>query len=182
MVDSQQIMKTKWKYSEAKLCEATGISRTDLVKLRKDKLVKGKDWRKSKKGKGGSIEISQEGSDKILTAFEIKDANLDGARIDSINVVKPAVNAVDSTFNVVPRQEPDVREFKVMFIPSNRRLVRAKNGTGAEEWIIVPDNTKWAIGDALRAKISKHAGYFELVGKSPRHRGDRLWPEEFAKG
>lgn len=172
-------MKTKFLFSEAKLSDCIGISRTDLVKLRKEKLVKGKDWRAAKKGKGRAIELTQEAVDGVLAEFGIKDADLASARLNSITTAHPPVNAVDAKHNIVPRQEPETRMLKVTFLPTNKRLVRACNGTGVEEWVIVPTNLVWAVGDPLRAKASKNVGYLELVGKAPRWRGDKIYVHEF---
>jgi hypothetical protein len=80
-------MRGKFVYSEARLSEVTGISRTDIMKLRKE-MKRGKYWRKSKKGKGGSIELSSEAVDIVLKTFGIPDTDLTRVRLDYIQEIQ----------------------------------------------------------------------------------------------
>lgn len=172
-------------YSEAKLAEMTGLSRTDLVKFRKEKLAKGKDWRKSKKGKGGTIELSQGAVDKIVQTFGINDANADGARVDAaILMTIPNLETIQTDFGQVriiktPLMDAQFPILRVCFLPINKRTLRAKDEREEMFWVIVPNNEVFAIGDPLRAKVSRHDGYLELVGTPPRWRSDKLYRQEF---
>jgi hypothetical protein len=225
-------MKRKFLYSESRLAEVTGLSRAQLKKSR----VKG-EWRKGK-GKGGPVELSERGVQKVLERFGIQEVDLDGARLGSrdgtqrsLNQLAPPVTlknplpnppilSTASTIEGFPcrwcgrdafrdpknlepwhakqfcNQEcmelgeknpdrafqaiPDLKLLKVSQLPPNKRILRAQNGTGEVYQVIVPSSLVWAIGDPLRAKVSeKHQGYFELVGKAPRWRGDRIYRHEF---
>lgn len=183
-------MKSKWIYSEAKLAEVTGLSRTDLVKLRKEKLVKGKDWRKSKKGKGGTIELTEAGADKLLDAFDLRDkVDVTKARLDATvklgDVNVPVVTIYTPPNDKLPWDIPDPTRInalpilRVCFLPINKRTLRAKDDAEEMFWVIVPNSEVWAIGDPLRAKPSRHDGYLELVGTPPRWRSDKLYRQEF---
>jgi hypothetical protein len=190
-------MKRRFLFSEQKLSEVTGISRTSLKKLRIE-MPKGKYWRKSKHGKGGSIELSQEAVDIVLKTFGISDTDITNARISrkipAICLIPPTIGADTSipkllnqiahpTIKVIEGQiqhsEPP-KLLKVVQLPPNKRLVKASNGTGIVYDVIVPNNIVWACGDPLRAVPSKlHKPLLELVGKSPRWRSDRMYRLEF---
>lgn len=181
-------MKRKWLYSEAGLSEATGLSRIQLKRYR----VKG-EYRYGK-GKGGPVELSQRAVDVVLQKFGIPDANLDGARLrlgrnaqrtlhqeqSTLSVPGHEVTTIGTRGDIVIRPLPDLKLLEVSQLVPNPRILRAKNGTGEIYQVIVPSSLVWAIGDKLRVKQSaRHQGYFELVGKAPRWRGDRLYRHEF---
>lgn len=194
-------MRSKWIFSEAKLAEATGISRVALVAFRKKELGTG-DYRKAKKGKGRAIQLSQQGVEKVLEWFGIKDADLDGAKLtrsgesqsalnqsDSAPTVNPSANCVQPEKSdasaiipepVSPVAEPELKLVKVSKFVSNTRIVQALGNPGEYFNVIVPHSGVWALGDFLKIKESQmHKGFWELVGKSPRWRGDRLYQHEF---
>lgn len=194
-------MKPKFLYSESKLSEVTGLSRTVLKGCR----IKG-EW-KSGKGKGRPVVLSQKAVDVVLERFGIKDTNLDGATLGLGRDTQPAPNQGNSTITVPRGATPNplilepprhatgsekagtlvqdgvmLKLLHVSQIVPNKRILRAKNGTGEIYQVIVPSNLVFAIGDPLRAKQSeRHNGYFELVGKAPRWRGDRIYRHEFAQ-
>lgn len=189
-------MKRKFLYSEALLSKVTGISRTELVKFRK-KSIPRTEWRKSKKGKGGSIELSEPAILRIRTVFRIEDANLDGARTigssGDVRARETEQREQPRSATPIPDSEPyfldangittltDLKLLHVSQLVPNKRILRATNGTGEVYQVIVGSSAVWAIGDPLRAKTSvNHNGYWEAVGRAPRWRGDRIYRMEFA--
>lgn len=174
-------MKRKFLYSESKLSEVTGLSRTVLKGCR----IKGEYGHG--KGKGGPVELSQKAVDTVLEKFGIPDTNLDGATLRLGRDTQPVLNQERSSPDLVDgialATKSDgwvqVEPFKLLHVSQivpNKRILRAKNGTGEIYQVIVPTSDQWAIGDPLRAKPSeKHKGYYQLVGPSPRNRGDRYY-------
>lgn len=193
-------MKRKWLYSEKLLSEVSGISRTELVRFRK-KYVPKSEWRKSKKGKGGSIELSEAAVLRIKSRFGIEDANLDGARTIGSSGKLRARETDDSTLSSTSTLPVSIVQFQsrhedfdrssigltdtlkllhVSQLVPNNRILKAQNGTGEVYNVIVGSSLVWALGDPLRAKVSQnHQGYYDQVGRAPRWRGDRLYRMEF---
>ena len=173
-------MTRKFIYPESRISELTGLSRTVLKKFREKSIPK-TEWKKGK-SKGKPVLLAEVAVDRIKLKFGIEDANLDEARIKGSSESQPArdpqqeVLSVDTMLTLVP----DLKLLTVSALPINKRLVFAKNGTGDILQVIVPSNLVWSIGDPLRAKVSeKHNGYYELIGKAPRWRGDRIYRHEF---
>lgn len=167
-------MKRKFLYSESLLSEVLGLSRAQLKTCR----VKG-EW-KSGKGKGRPVQLSQAGVDSVLKKYGIEEANLDGARIKGSGESQPAINQEPSTPPVAP-MVPVLKLVHVSQLVPNKRILRAKNGTGEIYQVIVPSSEVWAIGDPLRIKPNAtHQNYWQLEGKAPRWRGDRLYRHTFA--
>lgn len=191
-------MKRKFLYSESKLSEVTGLSRSVLKGCR----IKG-EYRHGK-GKGGPVELSERAVQGVLERFGIQETNLDGATLGLGRDTKRALNQGDSASTsmsdaiaagageacreILSRPAandapsawmealPELKLLHVSQIVPNKRILRARNGTGEIYQVIVPTSDQWAIGDPLRAKQSeKHKGYYELVGPSPRNRGDRYY-------
>lgn len=206
----------KYSFSEKLLSEVTGISRVELVKFRKKSVPKS-EWKKSRKGKGGAILLSEPAVLRVKVRFGIEEANLDGARIKGSSgrsrardpkqdTPTPAtvpdpwevLNKVRSdtkrgTLDCAPFPDPCFKEavaisdnLKLLHVSQlvpNKRILKATNGNlglGEVYNVIVPSSEVWAIGDPLRAKESvNHKGYWELVGRAPRWRGDRIYRHEF---
>lgn len=184
----------KWLYLESKLAEVTGLSRAQLKTCR----IKGEY--KSGKGKGGPVQLSQKGVDSVLEKYGIKDANLDGARIKGSGESQPARGALSSGAGVTASLQggslpntkneavaasllgalPDLKLVHVSQLVPNKRILRAQNGTGEIYNVIVPSSESWAVGDPMKIKPSQqHQGYWQLEGKAPRWRGDRIYRHEF---
>lgn len=173
-------MKRRFLYSESRLSEVTGISRIVLKKLRLE-MVKGKEWRKSKKGKGGSIELSEKAVEIILKTFGLTDTDITRARLHFGKTVQSTSDPKQEEPTVTPMlsvewsDPPILKCLTVTFIPPNIHILHAKNGS--EEYkVIVPSNRVWAIGNPLRAKVSaRHIGFMELASKAPRWPGDKMF-------
>lgn len=92
-------MKRRFLYSEQKLSELIGISRTDIKKLRLE-MKKGVEWRKSKKGKGGSIELSEGAVQIVLKTFGLTETDPAPARIDFGKTAKRTIGPKQETLTV----------------------------------------------------------------------------------
>lgn len=175
-------MKRKFLYSESRLADVTGLSRFQLKACR----VRG-EYRKGR-GKGGPVELSERAVEGVLEKFGIKEANLDGARLNfGSNGSRARDPKQDAPIQSSVQFEkpkiwplPDLKLVEVSQLVPNNRILKAKNGTGEIYNVIVPHSGVWAVGDPLRIKPSQtHHGYWQLEGKAPRWRGDRLYRHEF---
>lgn len=167
-------MKRKSWLTEAVLSERTGVSRTSLAYFRKKQLDRGL-YRKGK-GKGRPVEYSEIGVELVLEHFGIKEADLAEERTTGSSESEPARNQEPPALTVVP----DLKLLTVSKIVPNKRILWAQNGGSEVFQVIVPSSEVFAVGDPFRAKPSQnHKGYYELVGKAPRWRGDRIYRHEF---
>lgn len=195
-------MKRRVWVTEARISELSGISRLSLAAFRKKKIPR-VEWRKGK-GKGRPVEYSEAAVERVKAVFGIEEADL--ALNDSQGSGQASPASIEggpcdycgrTFFREAGSQQvecdmciehkktlsvvPDLKLVTVSKLVLNKRILFAQNGlVGEQLQVIVPSSLVWSIGDPMRIKPSQqHKGYWELCGKAPRWRGDRIYRHEF---
>ena len=156
----------KFQYSESKIASACGVSRYDMVKLRKEYLRDGIDYRNL--GRNGGVAYS-DGAVKALTphlplsGLDLKEVEVWDKKRFPVEIANPE--------GWVKIEPAPAAQLQVVRIPPNPRLVLAKDEKGEVYRVFVGRNMTFVIGDRLPVEPWEgNPGVYKHVGQIPRDR------------
>lgn len=158
-------------YSEAKLSDRLGISRTDIKAIREGSLTAESDWKKI----GGEVALTSGGVKRLWRALETRPAGFD-LSLCLVSRSAKKNGAVIAPILLGSAAMPIPVEMVVTRICLNTALVQAQQSSGLDrrtQIVWVGRNGNYVVGMRIQVSPKKNtAGVWEMAGPVPQ----RPWP------